>query len=164
MYHGKWLEWIKILNLESWILASHKYRQVSINHSDLDIGQVNQSPWPGYRSRPCHRVSPLWRHPGSSRNVTRVTGTRRDGRVFAPLHTASLKERARNEGAGFRFSITQRSVLLRCDWSSDTRAPSLWLVESRAPCTRYDRPLAVNGWYRWCVSSTAHQVVFVTLV
>ena len=25
-------------------VASHKYRHVSINHSDLDIGQVNQSP------------------------------------------------------------------------------------------------------------------------
>ena len=43
--------------------------------------------------------------------------------------TASLNEMTRNEGADLlyrqRCDITQRSVLLRSDWSSDTRAPSL---------------------------------------
>ena len=43
--------------------------------------------------------------------------------------TASLNEMTRNEGADLlyrqRCDITQRSVLLRSDWSSDTRAASL---------------------------------------
>ena len=43
--------------------------------------------------------------------------------------TASLNEMTRNEGADLlyrqRCDITQRSVLLRSDWSSDT--PSDWL-------------------------------------
>ena len=72
-------------------------------------------------------------------NGTRSETTRRDGRVLLrstisltnrrAVGTASLKEMLRNEGTRLlyrqRCDITQRSVLLRSDWSSDT--PSDWL-------------------------------------
>ena len=62
-----------------------------------------------------------WPRTTLRRNVTRVTATSRDGRVFAPLHnfltnrrvvgTASLKERVRNEGAGLLYCHRYRRAL-----------------------------------------------------
>ena len=75
----------------------------------------------------CPRIAPR-------RNGTRSETTRRDGRDADTISltnrravgTASLNEMTRNEGADLlyrqRCDITQRSVLLRCDWSSSSFA------------------------------------------
>ena len=59
----------------------------SINHSDLDIGHALVTR--------CHLCDVI----------------PEDGRVFAPLHTASLKERVRNEGAGLLYCQRYRRAL-----------------------------------------------------
>ena len=74
----------------------------------------------------------------------RISTTRRDGRVFAKLRNFPHKS-TRSEGARLlcRALHAERKALI--GWH--TRAPSLWLVESRAPCTRYPQTDALD-WIR----------------
>ena len=78
------------------------------------------------------------------RNGIRISTTRRDGRVFAKLRNFPHKS-TRNEGARLLCRALHAGRKALIGWH--TRAPSLWLVESRAPCTRYPQTDALD-WIR----------------
>ena len=78
------------------------------------------------------------------RNGIRISTTRRDGRVFAKLRNFPHKS-TRNEGARLLCRALHAGRKALIGWH--TRAPSLWLVECRAPCTRYPQTDALD-WIR----------------